>query len=244
MPAEAIDRLDHPELAERKAARESVLYALRHPTRPQLTSVQCGLLLARYVERERVASILADLLKGFATSSDLTALLDTHEEGGWVHSVARSAIRRWIEDASFAESAEGASVCVLWAAQSGDEALAEFVCDVILKRATARPHSLLRGVLPILQQVANQRRLKRLRRGLGAFRAIQQDKPFGETYVALEKLLPLRDLPIPVSQHVGMDSLPHPSEPETVAPVDLPTPAITMHDSTSLSWWKRWISRK
>jgi hypothetical protein len=224
--SQLLDDLDSPHADARQAARAKLCAFLENPVGAE-TVGSLSLSLARSVDSERTATSLTRLLARLISVRDLGTLLESGETTGWTHSIARMTVRRWFEEANYAEAAEGASVCVLWAAQSGDETLAEFVCDVILKRATARPHSTFRAVLPILQQVANQRRLKRLRRGLGAFRAIQQDKPFGETFVALEKLLPLRDLPIPSGSVTNSDALPIPSHDAEVSLDDLPTPTVS-----------------
>ena len=219
-----LDDLDSPHAETRQAAHSKLAAFLESPLGNE-TVGSLAISLAGSVWSERTAQSLSKLAARMIAVRDLAALLETSATEGWTHTVARMTVRRWFEDAGFTEAAEGASVCVLWAAQSGDERLGEFVCDVILKRAASRPHASLRAVLPVLQSVARRRRLKRLQGFLGPIRASQQDKPYGEAFVALDRLLPLRDLPIPSGTSPDADGLPIPSRDAEIAPDDLPSPA-------------------
>ncbi len=241
-PSSLLESLSASDPAARQEAKRALEdFVLQNP-------VTQGVLVAEQVTNERQARVLGGILGRAIHQTQLDEYVPlTSDEEGWVSTVARRAIRTWMENAAPAEASNGLQRCLFAAAQHNDARTDEFLCTTLIETVSREVHPAYRAIIPILEGIVAQH--GGLRRNMSWLLGSPEPAaltPFHLALATLEGLLPKGDLPLPAEGISTLQDLPRPaSEASEEDSAHLPLPAETSsEDGDSLSLWERLFGRR
>ncbi|MGC4047653.1 MAG: hypothetical protein QM758_27995 [Armatimonas sp.] len=243
-PAWLLDGVSDPDLSTRQEAKRSLETFLQASNNP----VMDGIAMARDVENERQARALSGAL-GRAINKDYAPLLMhfTSDKEGWVSSIARRAIRSWLENAAPADAAEALRQCLMIAVERSDSRTEEFICTATTETVAQNVDLAFRLLIPLLSGIVAQRGgARRNMSWLLGMPPPGTQNPFEVTLSELKAMLPEGDLPLPAENHSSGQDLPRPATGTTnfTETTQLPLPAPSAPTESAVSLWERLFGRR